>query len=177
MIKYTYKESKEIIKYAYKPLEVFTFCKDCDNYNLQFSCPNHSFSLEEYILTYPYVLIFYSTINSYNKNTFELFLNHKKELDSLLYSLEKNNIRAIIPGICSRCSLDCYKYYDSCINPTLIRYSFESLGIYVDKLIKYSFNENLLFSSKNVSFVFGFQLNEKDDTIIDKVIKFYDKYK
>ncbi len=163
---------------------VHSYCKNCSNYKKHFSCPSHKFDTTKYFLdyTYTYVIlikIYDTTINQ--KNAMDKFYFYKKDIDSILYNLETkyNNIRVIIPGICQRCSNNCYELYKSCKNTKIRRYSYESLGLHVSKILNLAFNQNLEFKPKYLSFVFGIQFNLKhlEHTFKKEINIIYDKYK
>lgn len=136
-------------------------CKDkCKNYNCKYSCPPYSPSFDSlkqlyknvYVILYkietkPYPRI-YNTIRMVNTVMKSL---QRKKVDMISHYLEKNSQKYLIleNGSCRLCKICNVNFQQPCKHPSLARYSLESTGIDVAKLVQDSFNFSLQWYAKD----------------------------
>lgn len=163
-----------IEKYLDEPL-VHSFCKSCENYNLNYSCPVHCESLIEKYRNYKYITIFIY------KDTYDQFVTHEDAywnarnfIDKAIFDFEKEtNSIGLIPGKCMLCN-PCLKTLDEpCPTPELIRHSLETIGFHVSNIIENEFDEKLEWDTRILHLVFGALSNKPITAKFDDFIKFY----
>ncbi|KYH34750.1 hypothetical protein CLTEP_13490 [Clostridium tepidiprofundi DSM 19306] len=146
----------ELLKY-HNPNVVYNYCKQCPDYNKFWSCPVFNFSEKEYIKKYTYAYIISAKLytkeahsnNDESQNDINLYYNSlRKIFDKKLLELEKNyeNTVSLFAGRCYICE-KCSKILNKpCIHPEYMRYSLESLGIEVTKIVEDILNDKILWS-------------------------------
>lgn len=126
----------------------------CENYGNKWSCPPHSPCYLSYIKEYPVISICLLKINiselSYIKNNYLKV----RAANSILKSRIDKALRAsfpslhhLSPGSCRQCRSCKKKSNLPCVHPDTISYSFESLGVNVQRLVHDVFNIDLLWYS------------------------------
>lgn len=126
------------------------YCKKCDSYGKNWSCPEFNFDAEELWEKYKYVYIMGTkiifdkdTINNIEdkdllkKQMEDALWKEKKVLTEKLWKLEEDYLGSISlsAGSCKLCS-KCQRQIDKpCIHPDKMRYSIESIGGDVGKTL------------------------------------------
>lgn len=133
------------------------YCKACEHYGVNHSCPPYdNFDTSTYIKNFSHVSVCVYTAPAKaltDSDKINEFYSTRKSIDPALYELEaKLGLRLLLPGKCIICD-DCKPV---CIHPDMLRYSFESLGIDVSKLIKGVLDIDLVFDNTKHMFVYGF---------------------
>jgi predicted metal-binding protein len=150
---------KTLIDASYEPLRVLGYCKSCPNYNRNYSCPDHAFSTEHYLNRFEYALIVkHSLMLPQGLLQADFFLSSRRRIDPLLMKLENHfQAEALLPGCCHNCHTDCSKLtFEDCCHPELRRYSLESLGIDINKMLQAFFAVPLQFLDDRITLVYGF---------------------
>ena len=127
----------------HNPTKVFEYCKACPNYNKLWSCPPHSFNIDEFITKYKRakiiggkVIINKSLINTdrIKEECSEIFLEARKTFSNKLISEETKNSISLIAGNCYKCT-SCSRILGiPCIKNNEMRYSLESIGYLVSDI-------------------------------------------
>ncbi|MCI5867278.1 MAG: DUF2284 domain-containing protein [Methanosphaera sp.] len=142
--------------------EVQSHCRNCFNYEKNFTCSPVDIDIKKYITSYEYVDIIVSKLdfkpevyektysrdelNSIINNT---FMKQKDKIKEQLRSDEANHTRAVsITGPCDYCGIHCREKYDICPHPEKLRYSLASLGIESSKILKDLFDIDLILIEK-----------------------------
>lgn len=127
----------------------------CKNYNRKWSCPPLSPDFKTYSTGYKFLLIF---IMSMNMNQFGHIKNDytkikaantmlKSRIDKLLRT-KMSEGKMISTGSCRLCKKCRLTSNEPCNHPELMSYSYEALGIDVDKMTFTLCNHQLLWYSK-----------------------------
>lgn len=144
------------------------FCRECFNYNQNYSCSPVDINIKDYITSFDNVDIIIThldfdpsvynrqyTQDELNQVINETFMQEKKNIKSILADEEKNYIKAeSITGPCTYCKkscpdefdekVDCRNKYDKCIHPEIRRYSMSSLGFDSELILKDLFDIDLI---------------------------------
>lgn len=132
------------------------FCKECHNYNRRWSCPSLSFD-ENFLLNYKYAHLISTKVvfkkevresvrgEDINKVSNETIKEVRNKLSTALLSLEETypSSRSIVSGGCNICK-ECTRIYNKpCIYPDKMRYSLNTFGFDISKLLTELFNIEL----------------------------------
>lgn len=133
-------------------------CKSgCKNYGQKWSCPPYSPSFRQFVKEYGWLNVFYMKIYlhqfSYIKNPYlKVKAGNsvlKSKADKFLGMMSQKYGGAYIStGSCRRCKPCKCKLSLPCAHPEQMAYSFEALGVDVSQLVKYCFQQPLLWYSK-----------------------------
>lgn len=135
-------------------------CKDkCKNFKCKYSCPPFSPSFDFIKLQYDnaYVILYKINTLSYPRiyNTIRMINTvmkslQRKKVDVISRFLDQKNQKYLIleNGSCRLCKTCNVNYQQPCRHPSLARYSLESTGINVAKLVQDIFNFPLQWYSK-----------------------------
>lgn len=123
------------------------FCKECPNYGKVWTCPPHSFDLEETLRKYKTAYLVGTLIYSeelpehiqklVNKNPYDIekateimMAEVRKKLDKELLRVEEEipKSRAVFSGKCLFCPKCTREENNHCKNPKIMRVSLESFG-------------------------------------------------
>lgn len=135
----------------YRNVERFiVFCKQCDRYNANWSCPPFDFDTDEYMSGYEKIYVFGTKIvlderlTELNMNavqskdiSYKIIKRVRTKLDARLLEQErKYKGKAFFAGTCIKCPFgECTRPLSkSCIYPREIRYSLESFGFDIGKI-------------------------------------------
>lgn len=125
------------------------FCKECHNYNTRWSCPSLSFDANEFLLNYKNAhlistrVIFKKEVREsvrsedINQVSNETIKEVRNKLSELLLTLEGEYpaSRSIVSGGCNICK-ECTRTYNKpCIYPEKMRYSLNTFGFDISKLL------------------------------------------
>jgi predicted metal-binding protein len=169
MIQMRYIGTQSLLEAAYKPDVVEQYCLQCPNYESNFSCPSHDFSTGLYLQRYPSALLIMHTLPAIpGVDPLEDFFSYREQIDPVLMTFERLFFgEALLPGCCHNCSDDCSALdAQACLNPTVRRYSLESLGVDINSMLEYYFDTTLTFQDERLVFVYGFFLKDSPDPIL-----------
>lgn len=153
---------RTIIEEAFLPHIVHDYCSRCENFNLHFSCPSHQFNIPAFINQYSFALIISHKIAA----QYDEYYYWRDLIDPTLLKYEKiMRGQALLAGSCRNCDFCFDKGAEKCTSPSLLRYSFESLGFDVAAILEEFFNERLSFDMGTLHLVYGILLKEKPDPI------------
>jgi len=155
-------------------LKFSDLCKNgCINYEKKWSCPPYAPSFEEFSKGFENLLILYMRIDlnqfSYIKNDYlKIKAGNsilKSRADKFLRTIVSKDSKFISTGSCRLCKSCKCKTNKSCAYPNKMTYSFEALGINVDKVVNQCFESPLLWYKtgalpKYTSVVCGLLTNE-----------------
>jgi predicted metal-binding protein len=131
----------ELMKY-HKPELVEGYCKQCSNYNLNWSCPPHDRDVLKAFLNYKSVIVF----GVKTKN----FTRTKSQLTHFLISIsDKLPCHVLISGNCDLCNKCSKPVRDVCTFPRKMKYSLESLGFHVSDICEKVLGVPLTWDSEN----------------------------
>lgn len=151
-----------LIEEALLPEKVLDYCSRCENYNLHFACPDHQFSIPLFLSSYSYALI----ISHKMQVQIDEYFYWRDIIEPILLQYEKKlKGQTLLSGSCRNCDFCFDQGALECENPSLMRYSLESLGFDVRTLLEGFFNETLNFSSDGLHLVYGMLLKQKPDPI------------
>lgn len=131
------------------------YCQKCDNYGKCWTCPPYDFSPSEFLSRFSKLEVLLTLIDFdgeeiSDKESFKILDIEKKSLYLELIELEKSRpgSRVFYPGSCIFCPRgQCAKAQNlSCRHPEKLRYSLESFGFDIGKILKEVFNEELLWA-------------------------------
>jgi len=154
---------------------VHSYCKSCENYNLNYSCPDHENSLIDKYKKYKYITVYiFKTHYSESVNHADAYTDARLFIDKAIFDFEKETDSiGLIPGKCTLCD-PCLKVLNKpCPTPELIRHSLETIGFHVSNIIENEFNENLEWNTNILHLVFGFLSDKTIDRNFDDFIKKY----
>ncbi len=160
--------TQSLLEAAYRPDEVLLYCQSCPNYEANFSCPEHEFSTAHYLQRYPYVLLFMQTLPlTPGADPLETFYDCREYIDPVLMEFERRlHGETLLPGCCYNCSDDCSALdAQECLQPSIRRYSLESLGVDINRMLQFFFDTPLIFQDDQMTFVYGFLLKDAPDPI------------
>lgn len=144
------------------------FCRECFNYNQNYSCSPLDINIQEYITSFDNVDIIITkldfTEDVYNKKYSQdelnsiindTFMKEKNNIKQKLLDEEKNYIRSeSITGPCTYCKEDfkeefktqvnCKDKFDKCLHPEHRRYSLSALGFDSEVILEDLFDINLI---------------------------------
>ncbi|MCQ2554304.1 MAG: DUF2284 domain-containing protein [Clostridia bacterium] len=129
------------------------YCRECGNYNNVWSCPPYSFDVEEYWKQFRTVLViadrFYPEKDLNYIDAWKALFERKKILFDYTLGLEKEHEGSVLltAGGCHMCESCARKDGLPCRNPELIRYSVESLGGDVGKVVKNLFDIDIKWAA------------------------------
>lgn len=155
-------KTSEIIEKTYFPKEIIQYCKKCSRFNECPSCPPHQISIKDYLKDYSFMLLVKLDVLdsfAFTDDNFERFIYYRKMIDPVLYNLESSieHSKAIVAGTCVMCGYQC-SGSRICSKPELLRYSFESLGFDVQKIVETFLEDELTFTKGKFTYVFGLLL-------------------
>lgn len=162
--------TESFMNLTWRPDTVWQYCKECERYDVHFSCPEHAFNISTYVYAYPIVWIFMSHImdhKSFGNSITQRFFHYRDLIDPQLMYMESQipGSKAILPGQCRNCSNSCdTDLTPECRYPELLRYSFESLGFDVNAILETNFYKKLTFKSGEHILVYGLFLSEEPST-------------
>lgn len=173
--------SLETLLKSYNPKLINSYCKGCTKYNKVWSCPNFDFDELSLLKKYNYVYLIHCKINidnvpySHIEKEFKkiikivpeaenfknpmgkifnaLYFSLRIDFDKVILDLEKQfkDSLSLISGRCLKCN-PCEKELSKpCKHPETLRYSLESLGIDVMKVLKDNLDEDIQWSSNESS--------------------------
>ena len=154
---------------------VHSYCTSCENYNLNYSCPDHKDSLIMKYNKYKYITVYiYKTMYNESVNHSDAYTDTRLFIDKAIFDFEKaTNSIGLIPGKCTLCE-PCLKTIDKpCPTPELIRHSLETIGFHVSNIIKNEFNEKFEWNTNILHLVFGFLSDQPINKDFDDYIKKY----
>ncbi|SCI14078.1 Predicted metal-binding protein [uncultured Clostridium sp.] len=137
---------------SYMNYEYFSsLCKkSCPNYNNNWCCPPNSPKFSDYANNFKYSLVLELKYNLNEDSISEIHPKLRNLLAPLLINLE-NEFNGLYTdsGNCKLCKTCSCSKDKPCSNPSLIRYSMESMGIDLDKLSDNYFNTHLLWNNNS----------------------------
>lgn len=134
------------------------FCKECHNYNRRWSCPSLSFDGNDYLLDYQFAhlistkIIFkkeviesVNTSEAIKKVSNDAIKEVRKMLSDGLLSLEGTypSSISIVSGGCNICKVCTKTSNKACIYPKKMRYSLNTFGFDISKLLTELFHIEL----------------------------------
>lgn len=138
------------------------FCKECENYNARWSCPSLDFDVNEYLTRFQYAHLI-STKIVFKKETIEKVCTNeevenvtnetirevRKLLSEKLLGLEKRypSSVSIVSGGCNICKTCARILGKPCIHPEKMRYSLNTFGFDITKILKELFQIDLIWSN------------------------------
>ncbi|MBN2260908.1 MAG: hypothetical protein JW702_10205 [Clostridiales bacterium] len=152
----------EFILNYYDPITVHSYCKSCNHYNLNYSCPVHLNPVIDKLKKFNYLTVYVFEYNIPEFNDIDNIYNSiRNSLDKEILNFESIiDGTSLIPGRCLLCN-PCYKeLHKPCPKPDLIRYSLETIGFDVSKVIENEFQKKLTWNKDKLTLVFGFLSNE-----------------
>ena len=140
------------------------YCKACPKYETNYSCPPFQFNTNEYLKNYDYIELTVTQITfsgklrqkSYTPTDMEelldkTFFYEEKKTQKELFNREKEYISAeSLIGPCNNCGLNCKNNFNTCQHPNLRRYSTESMGMKIDKILTDLFNIKMEFLEERI---------------------------
>lgn len=151
-----------LVEETFSPQVIHDYCRSCENYNMHFACPEHRFNIPHFLDAYPFVLVISHRIPVKQDEYFFW----RDILEPVLMSAEKRfQGQVLLAGSCRNCQFCFDKGAQECESPQLMRYSLESLGFDVKKLLEHFFKEELLFKSDELHLVYGILLKQRPDPI------------
>lgn len=137
------------------------FCKECVNYNARWSCPALDFDVNEYLSKFQFahlisakivfkkeVIDTVRTAEDINRVTNETIQETRKHLLEKLLELEEKypSSVSIVSGGCNICKTCARTLGKPCIHPDKMRYSLNTFGFDITKLLKELFQIELIWS-------------------------------
>ncbi len=144
--------------------EFIEYCKECEDYNKIWSCPDYDFNVKAYWEQFDYIhiignkIIFEDeviqakrTAEELKKFMKEVLTKEKQKLAEILYDAESKYLGSISlsAGSCHLCEV-CERVDERpCKYPDKLRYSMESLGANVGKTCSKLLRMELLWAEEN----------------------------
>lgn len=151
-----------LIENAFKPHIVHDYCSKCPNYSMHFSCPSHNFSIPAFLANYSHVMIISHRLDA----RLDEYSYYRDLIDPLLMAHEsKFTGQALLAGVCRNCDFCFEDGAQICHNPQLLRYSLESLGFDIARLLQVYFKQELDFDERRLQLVYGMLLKSAPDQI------------
>lgn len=133
-------------------------CRECFNYNNNFSCSPLDINIKKYILSFDYVDLVDVKLDyepedyekTYTSEDLNMIINRSFMLEKIktakdLRAEESEYVRSeSITGPCNECKINCKKEYDTCQYPQKMRYSLSSLGFDAELILKDVFDVELI---------------------------------
>ena len=139
---------EELLKY-FNPKIVHNYCKQCPDYDKFWSCPEFSFNEKQYLRQYNYAFIISAKLYAGEDEINSYYSQLRKIFDKKLLELEKKykHTTSLFAGRCYLCDI-CSKLSNKpCIYPEYMRYSLESLGIEVTKIVEEVLKDKIIWSN------------------------------
>lgn len=134
-------------------------CSNCENHGKNWSCPPHTFDEKTYLSHYEFHYLIVLKID--DSQTIEKdYHTYRKIIGNKLLTIENKflNAEILYAGHCYHCETCTRNENSKCKYPTLMRYSYESLGIALLKLVA---DEFYLKKNEGLKIVLGIMFNEK----------------
>lgn len=138
------------------------FCKECVNYETRWSCPSLHFDANEYLLNFQNAhlittkIVFRKEIidsvrtrEEVDRVTNDTIQEVRKGLSDRLLSLEAMypSSVSVVSGGCNICKICARVHGKPCIYPEKMRYSLNTFGFDISKILKDLFNIELIWSN------------------------------
>lgn len=133
----------------YHPEEVLGYCSRCKNHGKFWSCPPHSFDIQNYFQQFQYAYVIGVKVPLDKLFTKDEALTHyhkqKIELNERLQQLQSTltDAKVLVAGECWHCKKCVREEKQVCVSPEKLSYSLESLGIKISGILEQEFNDKL----------------------------------
>lgn len=160
----------DLIQSSWDLETVSGYCRSCEFYQRNFSCPPQQFDILQYLKPFNRVLLVAHELAldpARPMSLAEHFYSRKQCIDQRLMQLEKQYPQnlVLLPGQCQNCQPSCgTSGLAGCAQPELKRYSLESLGFNVATLLNTYFDKELTFTEDRVILVYAILLRDTPDS-------------